>query len=559
MPQRARGRGARAFRALAAAAIVATFAPVITGCGSSGSDTGGAGRSSGFLRFGDALSNIDSTNPFVATNVFAKAAFTQVYPLLVQYDDDSQIVGDFAKSWQFSEDGRTLTMKTAAGAKWSDGSPLTTHDAAWTLNTVVKYKKGPTAALGGGVNGLVNAEAPDATTLVLHYASPAGTALSQLRTIEILPEHIWAPHVGADGKGLQSFRNATPIVSGGPFVWTTYRKDQVALFKRNPSYYGTPAHIDQFGIQHYSSGDALLQALKNGEIDAAMELTGVEAKALKQEQAIRVLSNPGFTWVTLGFNSNPDKTSRRELQNPDVRLAMAHAIDVGALNDTLQLGYATPTATQVPVGSYTDPSLKRPAYDIAAANKLLDHLGYHKGADGIRVADGKPMSYELLVPEGVGSPQRIAQLVTAGLAKIGVKATAKILDGTGFWTAVTGPEYKYTDSELFVDSWSNYPDPNFSLSMMTCAQRGGLNETGYCNPAYDKLFAEQASQIDTAKRKQIVFELERMLYRDRPFSVFYNEAAIEGWRKGWTGYGRIKGSSFTALSKLPLLEVRRAG
>lgn len=543
---------------LLAAAVSAAAALSVAGCGGGASSAGGSGSSGGTVRFGDALSNIDATNPFVGTNVLARAAFEQTYPFLVQYGYDNQIAGDFAKSWTYSNGGRTLTLKTVPNAKWSDGKPLTSADVAWTLNTAIKYKDGPAAAFGAGINGLVNAETPDATTLVLHYQRPAGTALSQLRRIPILPQHVWASHVGAGGKGLQSFANDTPIVSGGPFIWTTFQKDQVALFKRNPNYYGTAPHLAGFGIQHYSSNDALLQSLRNGEVDAALELNGVEANSLKQTQGIRVLSGPGWVWDALGFNSNPKRADHRELLNPDVRMAFAKAIDTKELNDRLQLGYAQPTATQIPVGDFSDPSLTPVTADVAGANALLDRLGYKKGAGGIRVADGHPMSYELDLSTGFGSSERVAQLLTAALAQIGVKIDAKIMDGSAFWDKVTGPSYKYTSAQLFVDSWSNYPDPDFSLSLQTCAQLGGLNETGYCNKSYDKLYQDQAAQIDPAKRKPIVFRMEQMLYRDRPFSVFYNEPAIEGWRAGWSGYGRIKGSTFSALSKFPLIDVRRA-
>ncbi|HET6509905.1 MAG TPA: peptide ABC transporter substrate-binding protein [Baekduia sp.] len=553
----AHGRRHRRVAGLLLAAAVSTATALsAAGCGGGAGAAGSTGG--GTLRFGDALSNIDATNPFVGTNVLARAAYEQTYPELVQYGYDNQITGDFAKSWTFGDDGRTLTMKTAADAKWSDGRPLTSRDAAWTLNTAVKYKDGPTAAFGSGIDGLVSAEAPDATTLVLHYSRAAGTALSQLRRVPILPQHVWAPHVGSDGKGLQSFRNEAPIVSGGPFIWTTFKKDQVALFKRNPNYYGKAPRLEGFGIQHYSSNDALLQSLKNGEIDAALELNGVEANSLKGMQGIKVKSGPGWIWDALGINSNPKRTDHRELLDPDVRMAFAKAIDTKELNDRLQLGYAQPTATQIPVGEFSDPSLKPVAVDVAGANALLDRLGYRKGANGIRVADGHPMSYQLDLSTGFGSSERVAQLLTASLARIGVKVDAKIMDGSAFWDRVTGPDYKYTNSQLFVESWSNYPDPDFSLSLQTCAQLGGLNETGYCNKDYDKLYQRQASEIDVAKRKPIVYRLQQMLYRDRPFSVFYNEPAIEGWRAQWTGYGRMKGSTFSALSKFPLIDVHRA-
>src|SRR6059058_4313330 len=86
---------------------------------------GSSAKSGGTFRLATS-SGIDSLNPYVAFNQDAYSMFEYIYPLLVQYDKDSkQFVPDFARAWTASKDGKTWTFTTVAGAKWSDGKPLT--------------------------------------------------------------------------------------------------------------------------------------------------------------------------------------------------------------------------------------------------------------------------------------------------------------------------------------------------------------------------------------------------------------------------------------------------
>src|SRR3954466_4193873 len=131
------------------------------GCGgsssnnSSNSTTASSGKTGGTFRLGTA-SGIDSLNPYVAFNQDAYSAFEYIYPVLVQYDSNLHYAPFFAKSWHASNGGKTWTFKTQPNAKWSDGKPLTAADAAWTINTDIKYKDGAAAAAAGLVNHVKN-------------------------------------------------------------------------------------------------------------------------------------------------------------------------------------------------------------------------------------------------------------------------------------------------------------------------------------------------------------------------------------------------------------------
>src|SRR5437660_7751714 len=139
-----------------------------TGCGGGGGGSSSNASGSGTFKLGTA-SGIDSLNPYVAFNQDAYSAFEYIYPILVQYDSHLHYAPFFATSWHASKDGKSWTFKTQPHAKWSDGKPLTAADAAWTINTDVKYKDGATANVAGLVSHIRGANAPNATTLVVNY------------------------------------------------------------------------------------------------------------------------------------------------------------------------------------------------------------------------------------------------------------------------------------------------------------------------------------------------------------------------------------------------------
>ena len=203
-------------KGLAAVATLLLAASVVAGCGgskSSSSGTTGSVKEGGTLRLGTS-SRIDSLNPYVAFNQDAYSTFMYIYPFLVQYDKDLNFTPEFATKWETSKDGLTWTFHTVPNAKWSDGKPLTAEDAAWTINTDVKYQGTGGANTAGLIAHIKSASAPDPNTLVVKYEKPVGNVLSQFQQLAILPKHIWAGYTGHKGADLNTFPNAAPIVRG---------------------------------------------------------------------------------------------------------------------------------------------------------------------------------------------------------------------------------------------------------------------------------------------------------------------------------------------------------
>src|SRR5215813_1266899 len=450
-PQATRKRLSRHPLWLAAAAVVVVLAAAA--CGGSSSSGGGEIKEGGVFRLGS-NSTIDSLNPFVAFNADAYSTFEYIYPMLVQYNPKLQFIPDFARTWQHSPDGKTWTFHTQPNAKWSDGKPLTAADAAWTYNTIIKYQNGPTANSAGVVAHMKNATAPNATTVVLTYKQPVANALSQLQQTPILPEHIWAKYATGNGKALTTFTNPAPIVSGGSFILQKYTPKQIALFKRNPNYYGPKPHIDGLGLQFFQTDDAMITALKSHQLDGVEVPVPPTSVATLKAAHFVVPSSPGVAFDDFIINSNPQQDpSHRELLNPLLRQAFDAAIDRSAIVKTSLLGYGQPGSSIIrpATGHWYDPSIKPPPFDLAKANQLLDQAGYKMGPNGLRVANGHPMSYTVIIPSDLANSytQRSFQIVQGDFKQIGVQLIEKVLDDSAAYDAILANNYKNFELSLW--------------------------------------------------------------------------------------------------------------
>ncbi|MGH8962846.1 MAG: ABC transporter substrate-binding protein [Jatrophihabitantaceae bacterium] len=513
---------------------VAALALIASGCSSSHT----AAEPGGVLRIGISTP-IDSLNPFVSQSDYSSVTYQYVYPHLVQYNAKVELVPSFATKWETSADGKTWTFHTVPNAKWSDGKPLTARDAAFTLTMMIKFQNGPTGVLGGLVANLKTAVAPDANTLVLTYSAPTANVLAQMQGVHILPQQVWAPLATGNGSKIKTFQNdSTPMVSGGPFMLIKYQVNQIALFHRNPNWWGQKPHIDGFGLQMFATDDAMVASLKANQLDMIGEHTPPTVVASLKSAGMDVLTAPSLTFMDFIINTNPKKKHNRELLNPDVRKAMEYAIDRQQIIDTAWLGFAKPGASVVaPASGWNDSSIQPLPYDLAKANALLDAAGYAKGSDGVRVADGHRMSYHLVFPTEInGSGDRTFQIIKNSFQQIGIELNEQKMDPTAAQTAIAGSNNLYQDFDLAMWDWVLPPDPQNILGDMTCAQWGNNSDSGYCNHTFDALYAKQSTLVDRSQRQAVVNQMQQIAYNDRPYIVLNYPDIIEAHTSKWTGF-----------------------
>lgn len=553
----------RTIHTVAVAVALAVVATACTGDSSAPAPSGGGVVEGGVLRMGSS-STIDSLSPFKAFQQDAYNVFQYVYPYLVGWDENLELAGDWATDWTWNADNTEVTFDVTTGGTWSDGEPLTADDAAYTLNLILRFP-GPTGLMSGYAKHITKAEALDEGTLKITYEAPVneGWALSELQQIPVLPEHVWSAQEGEDGKGLRQFTNDAPIVSGGPFELTEYKKDEFVQFTRNDGFYGPTPHIDGWGLKFFTNPDAMVSALQNDELDAVESIPAAAIDQLKANPNMVVAETPGIYFDD--FITNSHKPIHEELLDPKIREAFEYAIDRQAMVDTVMLGHGNIAASIVsePTGDWHNPDVQPLPFDIAKANQILDDAGYARGADGVRMANGHPMEYEILTPTSVIGVDREFEIIQSGFEQIGVTVSQKALDSSTLFDVMAGPEYTYPESydkfDLALWDWYPLPDPDFILSVATCEQFGFWSDTGYCDKAYDANYEKQGLIVDPEARKQVVWDMQAQIARDRPYIVLMNRNVLEAHSAKWDGFVMSPIGSFTAYSKLTLEQVHQVG
>lgn len=543
-------------RGMVALVAAALFVPFLSAC-----QISVAGERD-ILRIGTTYP-IDSLNPFVSEADYAYVAYQYIYPALTQYDAGLHISPYFATSWSTSADGRAWTFHTVPNAQWSDGSPLNADDVAWTINMIVHYQNGPTASAAGTVANVTKAVATGPNTVVIHYSRPVANVLEQLQQLPILPEQVWGPLATGKAKGLRRFQNSAPVVSGGPFILENYQTNHIALFKDNPKWWGTPPHIKGFGLEFFSNADAMVSALETGQLDMIGEYTPATTVAALHHAKLDVTTAPSLSLKDFIINTNPKKKDHRELLNPVVREAMDDAVDRAQIVKTAWLGYAQPGNTLIAPAdeSWQDKTIPAPTFNLATANRLLDQAGYKRGSNGIRTAAGHPMSYALLfLADERGPGDRTFQIIQNDFKEIGIRITEDAVDDDAGNAAILAPNNKYQDFDLAMWDWVPPVDPDFLLSVLTCGQWGNNSDSGFCDPAYDKLYREQAEAISPAKRHRIVDQMQVIIHNQRPYLILDYPDVIEAHSPAWTGFVQapVMGS-VNSLSTVTLLSVHRVG
>lgn len=557
-------------RALWVIAILTLFLTVAA-CGG-GSDEGGGGTGEtdtsegkvvegGILRVGT-TNQIDSLNPFNYIESQAYNAFIMLLPQLVQYTIDDarnyEIEGDWADSWETSPDGKDWTFTLKPGTKWSDGQPMTADDAAWTINTIVKFAAGPTAVAAPALTHVESAEATDDTTLIIHYGQPVGNVLEQLEQLFIVPRHAWEPFAKGNGKGLKTHhpeQNIDEMVTGGAFTLKQYEKKGTTVFIPDPNYWGEPAHVEAVALTFYTNADSMIADLKGNEVDWVDQVPFNAVDVLKKDENIVVNEVPGAETTNITWNSNPRKPKNRELLDPQVKKALSMCVDREKIIEVVFNGYAD-TVESLPghISPLENPNLGPLEHDCAAGNQMLDDLGYAKGPDGIRVApattgkDAQPehkMEYEVITPslDSIDfNVERSFEIVKEGFAEAGVTVTHKVGgDATATYALETGDNCDpakstgYDSFDIAMWDWVGYIDPDFMLSVVTKGQWCSWSDTGWDNPEYDKLYQEQGTTIDPEKRKEIVWDMQQMIYDNWVYTQLTNHVYLDANRKEWDG------------------------
>jgi peptide/nickel transport system substrate-binding protein len=510
--------------------VAASIAAAVLVFGAGGTASGQNGKPQVFTV--GYTQDIDSMNPTIGVTVAAFEAWNIQYATLTdKAAKDFSVAPGLAESWTGSADKKTWTYKLRPNLKWSDGKPLTSEDIVYTINRSRDEEwLNHTAVVA---NLTAKATAPDTVVITSKVPDPKLPVMD----VYIVPKHIYEKY---SAKEVTKY-NGQDGVGSGPYVLSEFKKGQFARFNANPYYWRGKPPLAAVVIRNFNNADAMVAALRSGEIDAAQQVPGAAYDRLKREKGIKVVDGNQGAFNEFALNGGDGlKKGHPALSDPLVRQAIAHAIDKQTIVDRVESGHATAADTISPSANPAWmpklPDDKKLDFDLDKSKALLDQGGYKDtNGDGIREmpGGGKPLKLRYAVRSESPSSAPTAEFITGWLKDIGIATTQKVYDD-GQLTEVIGKG----DYDLFVWGWTPYVDPDTMLFYFTCSQvsqdpkdpTNYYNDASLCDPEYDKLYKQQNVELDPKKRMDIVHEMLTRFASTGVYDALYTYPDLQAYR-----------------------------
>jgi peptide/nickel transport system substrate-binding protein len=478
--------------------------------------------------------DIQTLNPFVAQDEENFRVWALNWDLLVNFSpDDLTPAPGIAKKWTVSPDKKTVTFELIDGAKWSDGQPITSKDVKYSLDVL-----GTDGLIFSGyTSNVTKIETPDDQTVVVHTDQPDARIVGGL-FIYIIPEHVYGKTPVKQLTG--SYQPKLPLVGSGPYMVTEFTRGRIVKMERNPNFRGDKPKYDEIQFIKYGTTDAVVRALRLGEIDATWEVEPTSYNQLENVDKIEPVrsSSPSFTELAFNLCSKkdcPDAKFNPAVQDRAVRQAVAYAVDRERVNTISSRGTSFPGHGLLP--SYYKAFYEKPAedyaYDPDKANQILDDAGYTREGDGVRQKGDLKLSFDLFVRSESPADTQAAKVVAEQAREVGIDFKVQVVsvDKLTEITTRKNDGVPAPDFDTFVWGWGGDPyDPSALLKLITTEEIGGSSDSFYSNPEYDSLFKQQTGEFDAAKRKELIKQMIDLAQRDLPYLVLTEDPVLEAYR-----------------------------
>jgi len=503
------------------------------------------GNRAGILHVGNGA-EIQSLDPHLAGGTVDHNVLSALFEGLITLDEETlEPRPGAAERWTVSPDGLTYTFYLRAGAKWSNGDPLTARDFLYSIRRALtpalgsEYKdalypirQAEDFARGRIENfGPVGVRVDDDTQLELTLSRPTPHFLTVLRANICFPVHAASvEHGGASATDRTGrWTRAVPLVSNGPFHLREWKDHQHVIVEKNPHYWDAEK-VRLAAVHFYPSESTQAQelAFRAGQLHTTWDVPLSKIEAYRKDSPELLHVEPYFESYFLRFNNR-----HAVLSDVRIRAALALAIDREAITKNILRGGQTPATGLTPPGlaGYAPPALV--PYDLSTAKRLLAEAGYPDGK-GFPALELTTISSEI--------NQRIAEAIQQMWRR-----------DLGIEIRITQKEFKVLldafdtlDYAIARGRWiAEFPDPLTYLNMFTTGN--GVNGTGFADSNYDALLAAANSERAPAARLAGLQQAEAYLMSRMPVAPIYWGSrttliapSVRGWKKSPLGFRNYK-------------------
>jgi peptide/nickel transport system substrate-binding protein len=438
-----------------------------------------------------------------------------------------------ASSYQWSNGNKTLTFTIRSGVKWSDGTPMTANDVAYTFNLT---KKNSALDLTGAWSVLSSVTASGSTVTMNFKAVAVPYFYYIADQTPIVPEHVFSK---------MSNPVTDPVkapVGTGPYTMSKCTPQNIT-YKANPNYWqpGLPK-VKTLQYPAYTSNNTANDDLANGSAQwGGQYIPGIKAFYTSKSPNYRYWFPP-----TVNVTLIPNLTDP-QLKNVKVRQAISYAVNRTQVSNVGESGYE-PAANQTGIVTPTfSSSLDQSAlsawgngYDPAKAKSLLAQAGYHMSGGVMTNAAGQKLSFTVNNIGDYSDWVASMQVIQQNLKAVGIVITPHNLSNPDHVTDLNFGKFQLAlyDQQTFgpsayyeLNNWLN------SANTAPVGKQAATNYERYSNPKTDALLNQYETTTSTSEQQSILNQIQQVMLNDVPIIPVieavdwyqYDTGTFSGW------------------------------
>ncbi|KAB0679861.1 ABC transporter substrate-binding protein [Aureimonas leprariae] len=465
------------------------------------------------------------------------ASSKTVYNRLTEFKKGTtEVVPGLAESWEISEDGLVYTFHLRKGVKFQTTeffTPTRDFNADDVLFSFDRQsnKSNPFAAYAGDntygyysdmdmPNLVQSFEKVDDNTVKLTLKHPNAPMLATLAMdFASIMSKEYADKLVADGTPEKL--NQQPLGTG-PFAFVDYQQDATIRYSANPNYWDGKQAIDDLIFAITPDASVRIQRLKAGECQIAAYPNPADVPSLKSDSNLNVMEQSGLNIGYIAWNATQPPFDKAE-----VRRAANMAINKQAILDAVYPGVGQIAKNPIPptLWSYDD-KIEDDKYDPEAAKAALEKAG-------VKDLSMKLWAMPVARPYNPNG-RRMAELIQADLAKVGIKAEIVSYDWTQYLKLAGDPKH---DGAVMAGWTGDNGDPdNFFSPLLGCNGVGSGNKAAWCNKEFTDTIQKASALSDQNERAKLYVQAQEIFKKEAPWATIAHSTVVLPMTKTVSGY-----------------------
>jgi peptide/nickel transport system substrate-binding protein len=435
-----------------------------------------------------------------------------------------QFTPELATSWKVDQQGRRITFQLRHDVAFSDGTPFSAADVAYTMTRLMDPKlHSPTADPFRSSNDAPRISTPSPDTVAIEFGAPVSGLERLFDQVAILSAH-------------------NPKAVLGPFTVADYKPGVEVLLSRNRNYWKKDAsgrrlpYVDRIHLLIQENRDIELVKFRRGEIDLINSLDPEVFEQLSRQSPSSVADagaslESEMMWFNQAARSPLPAYKKAWFASQQFRRAVSEAIHREDIARVVYKGHARPSAGPISPANkfWFNATLQPHPYNVASALSRLEQEGFHRRAGVLYDRDGHAVEFSLATNAGNHSREQMAAMIQQDLEAIGIHVNVVTLDFPSLIERMT-KTFQYEACLLGLTNLDL--DPSAQMNVWLSSADNHQWNPGQSSPAtaweaeIDRLMRAQASELSAAKRKQLFDRVQQIVWEQEPFLYLVDKNSL---------------------------------